>query len=194
MRITKAEFIQGGLDASAWPDESVPEIAFIGRSNVGKSSLINHLVNRKHLARTSATPGKTQMINFYNINNLFYLVDLPGYGFTRVPESVNRTWRSAIDHYLKNRTSLKVLCHLIDIRHPGLKLDIQVSQWLRLIGIPVITVHTKSDKLSTAKAVQNINSSMAHLGLSETDPMISYSILSPDARDKMWRVINKNLD
>ncbi len=130
------------------PEPVLPEIAFAGRSNVGKSSLINCLVQRKKLVRTSSTPGRTQSINFFLINKSLYFVDLPGYGYAKVPKSVQARWRPLVEGYLKNRNTLKAVVHIIDCRHLPTPEDLQLRNWLILHHIPVITVLTKADKLS----------------------------------------------
>jgi len=146
--IKDARFVHSAYSPKDLPKPELPEIAFAGRSNVGKSSLINCLLLRKKLVKTSSTPGRTQSINFFLINNSFYFVDLPGYGYAKVSKAVQARWRPLVESYLKNRGTLRAVVHIIDSRHPPTPEDIQLQDWLRIHSIPVITVLTKIDKLS----------------------------------------------
>jgi GTP-binding protein len=148
MTIHSAEFIVSSTDPSKCPEPDRKEFAFIGRSNVGKSSLINLLVNRKNLAKTSSTPGKTQTINHFLINAKWYLVDLPGYGYASVTRSKHRSWGSMIETYLKKRTNLTTTFVLLDPRHEPQKIDQEFVQWMGEQGLPFSLVFTKADKLS----------------------------------------------
>jgi len=151
VKIISAEFIKSAIQRSDYPQESLPEVAFAGRSNVGKSSLINTLLNRKNLARTSSSPGRTQMLNFFRINNQIYFVDLPGYGFAKVPLRVRSQWKPMVEDYLKNRKTLKLIIILLDIRRsPGAD-DASLIRWLEAFSIPFLVVLTKSDKISKSK-------------------------------------------
>ena len=151
MKITSAEFVKSAIKKSDCPKESLPEVAFAGRSNVGKSSLINIVVNRKNLARTSSSPGRTQMLNFFRINDQIYFVDLPGYGFAKVPVGVRAKWKPMVDEYLKNRKTLKLIIILLDIRRAPNTEDASFIRWLETAGIPFLVVLTKSDKVSKNK-------------------------------------------
>jgi GTP-binding protein len=154
MKITSAEFITSVYPQGKYPAANYPEVAFAGRSNVGKSSLINTMVNRKGLARTSASPGKTQSINFYLINQAFYLVDLPGYGYARVPRQVQRQWSPLIEEYCRTRKKLRIVIVILDARIPPTPLDRALIQWLADLSLPTLIVMTKIDKLSKNKSVQ----------------------------------------
>lgn len=157
MEITKAQFLLGATSLEECPPPDFPEVAFIGRSNVGKSSLINSLVGRKNLARTSNTPGKTREINFYLINNdLMYLADLPGYGFAKVSRKDRTLWGAASEHYLLNRPNLRLVVQLIDHRHEPTALDEEIMIWLAENGITFANVLTKADKLSRSRQQQNL--------------------------------------
>ena len=148
---------------STLPDNTLPEIAFAGKSNVGKSSLINAVMNRKSLARTSAQPGKTQTINFYNINDAFYLVDLPGYGYAKANEAVKAQWGKMIERYLRSSKKLKAVFLLIDIRHEPSANDKQMYQWILYQGYHPIIIATKMDKLNRSqipKAVKRTDDSV----------------------------------
>ncbi len=151
MKITSAEFIKSALKKSDCPKESLPEVAFAGRSNVGKSSLINTVLNRKNLARTSSSPGRTQMLNFFRINDQIYFVDLPGYGFAKVPVGVRAQWKPMVEDYLKNRKTLKLIILLLDIRRAPNSDDASFIRWLEKFSIPFLVVLTKSDKVSKNK-------------------------------------------
>ena len=151
MKVTSAEFITSAVKRSGYPEELLPEVAFAGKSNVGKSSLINTLVNRKNLVRTSSSPGRTQMLNFFRINNQLNFVDFPGYGFAKVPLKVRAQWKPMVETYLKYRTTLKLVIILIDIRRiPGSD-DSSLIRWLEKFDIPFLIVLTKTDKLSQNK-------------------------------------------
>jgi GTP-binding protein len=152
MKIRSAEFITSVFPQGKYPAGNYPEVAFAGRSNVGKSSLINTLVNRKGLARTSASPGKTQSINFYLINQEIYLVDLPGYGYAEVPNQIRRQWSPLIEEYCSTRKKLSGVIVILDARIPPTPLDHTLIQWLADLSLPTIVVMTKVDKLSKNKA------------------------------------------
>ncbi len=152
MNIESSQFILSVARLEQLPKDNLPEVAFAGRSNVGKSSLINCLLGRKKLALTSATPGKTRLLNYYLINRKFYLVDLPGYGFARVPLSVKEEWGELIEGYLGARDTLKGVIVITDARHDMSPLDIQMIEWLSDIGVPIAVIATKVDKLSKNKA------------------------------------------
>ncbi|MFQ5465001.1 MAG: ribosome biogenesis GTP-binding protein YihA/YsxC [Thermodesulfobacteriota bacterium] len=151
MKITSAEFSVCAVTTAQFPTDGLPEIALIGRSNVGKSSLINTLVNRKKLAKTSSTPGKTRTINFYLINRSFYLVDLPGFGYARVPMTVKRSWERMMERYMESREALAGAIVILDPRRDAGDMEGFVYDWVETLGIPVVTVFTKADKLSRNK-------------------------------------------
>lgn len=146
--IKQAEFIGSFVSFDQLPEDNLPEIALVGRSNVGKSSLINKVLNRKKLAKSSSTPGKTRTINYYLINGEWYFVDLPGYGFAKVSKAEKAKWAKMIETYLTKRESLKGVIHLIDMRHPPTDNDIMMKDWLMNVELPVLVVATKADKIS----------------------------------------------
>ncbi|HEY0430536.1 MAG TPA: ribosome biogenesis GTP-binding protein YihA/YsxC, partial [Pyrinomonadaceae bacterium] len=148
MKITSAEFLKSSFDEGGWPPGAIPEIAFMGRSNVGKSSLINSLLAVRGLARTSSTPGRTQSLNFFLINERFRFVDLPGFGYARVPKAIKSSWGEMVTSYLAKRQQLVLSIHIVDSRHEPTKLDLQLHDWLELQAKPRLIVATKSDKLS----------------------------------------------
>ena len=151
MKVTTAEFITSAVKRSGYPEELLPEVAFAGKSNVGKSSLINTLVNRKNLVRTSSSPGRTQMLNFFRINNQVNFVDFPGYGFAKVPLKVRAQWKPMVESYLKHRTTLQLVIILLDIRRVPSSDDASLIRWLESFNIPFLIVLTKTDKLSQNK-------------------------------------------
>jgi GTP-binding protein len=165
--IQSAEFVKSAVKPEHYPPEGLSEVAFAGRSNVGKSSLINCLVQRKKLVRTSSTPGLTQMINFFVINGAFHLVDLPGYGFARVPEKVRAQWRPMVETYLTRRKSLRGVVQILDSRHSPTPDDRNLWQWLQSRKIPALPVLTKIDKLKRSQWNGQLSQAAAVLGIPE---------------------------
>lgn len=151
MKIASAEFVLGAVNLRQLPKDGSKEIAFLGRSNVGKSSFINKLCNRKNLARSSADPGKTREMNYYLVNGEFYFVDLPGYGYARLPEQIRSSWGKLIEQYLKTRTQLALVLQLVDARHEPTELDMMMVGWLDYYEIPFLVALTKADKLPASK-------------------------------------------
>ena len=173
------------------PDNSLPEIAFAGKSNVGKSSLINALMNRKSLARTSSQPGKTQTINFYNINQAMYLVDLPGYGYAKVAQSEKEKWGKMIENYLHKSRQLKAVFLLIDIRHtPGAN-DKTMYDWIVYQGYRPIIIATKLDKLKRSQVQKALKEVRAGLGLVPGDTVIPFSAQTKQGRDEIWALMDE---
>ncbi len=168
---------------SKLPNNSLPEIAFAGKSNVGKSSLINALMNRKSLARTSQSPGKTQTINFYNVNKEFYLVDLPGYGYAQVSQSVREQWGKMIERYLKNSPQLKRVFLLIDIRHEPSGNDVMMYDWVVANGFEPVIVCTKADKISKGATAKNLKIIREKLKCRPGTVMIPFSALNKSGRE-----------
>lgn len=154
--IKSAEFVKSSKEVGECPDRMIPEYAFIGRSNVGKSSLINHLTNRNKLAKTSSTPGKTQLINHFLINDEWFLVDLPGYGWAQTSKTNKAAWKQMIEEYLIQRPNLASVFVLVDVRHEPQKIDVEFIQWLGEEGIPFSIVFTKSDKLGKNVVKSNV--------------------------------------
>jgi len=192
MIIKSAEFIKSAVKPSQYPAEELPEIAFVGRSNVGKSSLINTLVNRKRLVKTSSTPGRTQLINFFNINKSFTFVDLPGYGYAKVPESVKKTWGPMVESYLSKRKTLKGAVLIMDIRRsPGLQ-ELNFIDWLNYFFIPSIFILTKTDKLSKTKQIKQHNLIAKILSV-DSKNLILFSTKSRLGKDDVWDAISGNL-
>lgn len=193
MIIKSAEFVTSAVKPSQYPPPELPEIAFVGRSNVGKSSLINTLVNRKRLVKTSSTPGRTQLINFFNINGSFSFVDLPGYGYAKVPVRVKKNWALMIETYLSKRETLKGVVLILDIRRiPGQK-EKDLIDWLIYFNIPKILVLTKADKLSKTKG-KNQHHLIAKTLLVNKDDILLFSAKSRMGKDQVWEGIERLIE
>ena len=190
MRIT-ATFEKSAFKEPDWPRDNRPEIAFLGRSNVGKSSLMNSLLGVRGLARTSGTPGRTQALNFFLINEKFRFVDLPGYGYARAPKDVKEQWNAAATDYLAQREQLVLSIHLIDARHEPTASDLQLEEWLKHHEKPHVIVATKSDKLSNNELTRSLRRAKEILGTSE---IMTYSSVTGRGRDDIWRAINNALN
>ncbi len=192
MKIKSAEFIKSAVKPSQYPPADFPEIAFSGRSNVGKSSLINTLLNRKRLVKTSSTPGRTQLINFFSINTEFSFVDLPGYGYAKVPESVRKEWGPMITSYLSMRKSLKGVVLIMDIRRiPGI-VEMNFIDWLSDLNIPQIIILTKADKLSNMKQKKQLIAIAQTLCVDKND-LIMFSTKTGQGKDNIWNAVKKLL-
>ncbi len=193
MIIRSAEFIKSAVKPSQYPPATLPEIAFAGRSNVGKSSLINTIVNRKRLVKTSTTPGRTQLINFFQINESVYFVDLPGYGYAKVPISVKKKWRPMIETYLSTRKTLKGVVLIIDIRRiPGTD-EQRLIDWLNYYNLSTLLVLTKTDKLSKTNQKKQRRSIAAALGVNEKD-LLLFSAKSGSGKKDLWAEIEQQID
>lgn len=188
MIIKSAEFVKSAVKPEHYPAEVLPEIAFTGRSNVGKSSLINTLVNRKRLVKTSATPGRTQLINFFLINKTFSFVDLPGFGYAKVPDSVRRKWGPMIETYLSTRKTLKGVVLIMDVRRiPGIQ-ELNFIEWLYYYNIPSMLILTKADKLSKTKQLKQQVTIAKALSV-DKDDLILFSAKSRLGKDAVWDAI-----
>lgn len=179
---------------SKLPDNNRPEIAFAGKSNVGKSSLINNMVCRKALARTSSEPGKTQTINYYNVNDAVYLVDLPGYGYAKVSKETQEKWGRMIENYLHTSKQLKAVILLIDIRHEPGDNDVMMYDWIVANGYRPIVVATKSDKLKRSQLDKAFKIVKTKLGLKADDIAIKFSANTGDGREQLWQIIENYID
>ena len=191
--IKSAEFVTSAVKKAQYPPEVLPEIAFAGRSNVGKSSLINTLVNRKRLVKTSSTPGRTQLINFFNINNNLTFVDLPGYGYAKVPAAVRKKWGPMIETYLSSRNTLKGVVIILDIRRHPREEEQNLIHWLAHYSIASILVLTKTDKLSRTKVAQQHNAIIRALAM-EKEEAILFSAKTRRGRDAIWNAILDRVD
>ena len=186
MKVIKAEFLKSAFTEQDWPTDDKPEIAFLGRSNVGKSSLINSLLGVNGLARTSSTPGRTQSLNFFDVNDRFRFVDLPGYGFARVPKNIKTSWGNMATAYLAKRRQLVLSIHIVDSRHEPTKQDLQLHDWLKHSNKPRLIVATKSDKLSNNELRKNLERIARAL---DDDSIVVYSAKTGRGRDALWRAI-----
>lgn len=191
MKITSVEFVTSAVNDVGWPPGELPEVALCGRSNVGKSSLLNRLVNRRGLARTGSTPGRTQTINFFLVNGNFHLVDLPGYGYAKVPLQVRATWGKMIEGYLSDRKNLRGVIMLVDIRHNPTEGDLQLHHWLRYYGIPVAVVATKADKLSRSRGLQQVAKIRSGLSLAPGEPVVMFSAMQGQGREEVLSIIEQ---
>ncbi|MBQ5952293.1 MAG: YihA family ribosome biogenesis GTP-binding protein [Lachnospiraceae bacterium] len=174
---------------SVLPRNALPEFAFCGRSNVGKSSLINALLNRRNLARTSGQPGKTQTINYYNINEQLYFVDLPGYGYARVSQAVRESWGKMIEKYLKTSKVLRAALVLVDARHEPSANDVLMYEWLLSREIPILVVATKADKLSRNELAKSLAVIRKKLDLPKETPLLPFSSETKAGRDELWSAL-----
>lgn len=191
MKISNADFVASAVKAADYPAGGLPEVALAGRSNVGKSSLLNKLVNRKKLARTSNTPGRTRLINFFLINGSFRLVDLPGYGYAKVSAGEREGWRKMVEEYLEGRIDLKGVVLLIDSRHPPTALDKQMYDWLKHWMIPTAVVATKADKLSRSRLFQSLKVIRETLTLDDKIHLIPFSAKSGQGREELLKIIGE---
>lgn len=190
MKITSAEFIKSAFAEEHWTTDGLPEIAFLGRSNVGKSSLINSLLQRKGLARTSNTPGRTQSINFFLINESFYFVDLPGYGYARVSKAMRKDWGKMAEDYLLKRRELVLFIQLVDSRHKPSELDRDLNEWLTYHQKNTLVVATKADKLSNNKLKKSMLEIETVLPESK---IVTFSAETGKGRETVWSEIEKSL-
>jgi len=186
MKIISAEFVKSAFERAHWTTDGLPEISFLGRSNVGKSSLLNSLLNRKALARTSNTPGRTQSINFFLVNGRLYFADLPGYGYAKVSKTMRADWGKMAEQYLAEREELVLSIHLVDSRHMPTELDRQLHEWLKVNQKEQIIVATKADKLSNnelAKSIKTIENTLPGVRV------IAFSSQTGKGRDAVWSEI-----
>ena len=180
------------FDLKQLPAPDIPEIAFAGRSNVGKSSLLNRLLKRKNLVKTSAKPGKTQSLNFFLLDNSIYLVDLPGYGYARVSKKMQAAWQDLITRYLESRENLKCVVVIVDLRHELKIVDLQLVDWLRSIGVPFLLVYTKADKLSANQRSKNAAALDAGFGVSKSERLM-FSAKTGLGRDNLLQALDSFL-
>lgn len=194
LNIKKAEFLGVFVDTKHLPEGELPEIAIVGRSNVGKSSLINKLTNRKHLAKSSSTPGKTRTINYYLINEQFHLVDLPGYGYARVSKVEKRKWNQMMENYLAKRKQLKGVIQLVDIRHAPSENDILMKEWLSHHGIPILVVANKLDKISRGAKAKQFAVIQKSLDMQADKLPLGFSAQSGEGVDELKAALEEILD
>ncbi len=190
MEVKKSSLAAVGVTFAQYPSDNKPEIAFVGKSNVGKSTLINAILNRKALARTSSQPGKTRTINFYNVNDKIYVVDLPGYGYAKASKTEIQKWGVMVESYLQKRESLSGIILLIDIRHEPGKNDIMMYDWLKHYHYPMIIVATKADKLNRSQIPKHLSMIRKTLALSEQDKLIAFSSTAKTGVTELWEQID----
>lgn len=195
MKISSVDFVTSAVRRSQYPTDNKPEFLLVGRSNVGKSSFINTLINRKNLARTSSIPGKTQTLNFYLINKEFYLVDVPGYGFAKVSKKLKNKFGMIIEDYLKMRENLKEVFMLVDFRHKPTEDDVLMYNYLKYYNIPVTIIATKSDKVSRNSYDKNTKIIKDTLNMVDEDNIILFSVVNKtgkkEVRDRILEIIDR---
>ena len=192
MKIRSSEITMSAVNKSQYPTDGIPEIAMVGRSNVGKSSSINTLLNRRNFARVSQTPGKTRTINFYLINKEFFFVDLPGYGYAKISKSEKEKWGAIMERYLKDRKELCAIFLLVDIRHEPSKDDVMIYEWIKYFGYDCVVIATKADKISKGQYQKHISIIRKKLNLEKDEKVIPLSSLKKTGVEDVWNeIINK---
>lgn len=189
MKVNSAEIIISAVKPEQYPVEALPEFALAGRSNVGKSSFINKMLNRKNLARTSSKPGKTQTLNFYLINEIMHFVDVPGYGYAKVSKKERKAWGKMIEIYLKDREQLKAVVQIVDLRHPPSKDDVMMYNFLKHFEIPCIIIATKADKIPKSKWQKHLKVAKETLELDPNDHIILFSSETGQGKDQAWALL-----
>ncbi|MUK86952.1 YihA family ribosome biogenesis GTP-binding protein [Ornithinibacillus sp. L9] len=193
MKVTNAEIVISAVSQKQYPNDQLPEIALAGRSNVGKSSFINKLINRKNLARTSSKPGKTQTLNFYRINDAFYFVDVPGYGYAKVSKKEREKWGVMMEEYFQTRETLKAVFLITDIRHEPTRDDIQMYEFLKHFDLPVVVVATKLDKIPKGKRTKHLKRTIQTLQVEQDDIVLPFSAETGEGKDEAWGILKKYL-
>lgn len=189
MKINKAEIFTSGVRTEHYPDDQFPEIALAGRSNVGKSSFINRMIQRKNLVRTSGKPGKTQTLNFYTINDAFYFVDVPGYGYAKVSKAERDKWGRMMEEYFQSRETLRVVVLITDIRHKPTKDDLQMYDYLKFFDLPVLIIATKVDKVPKNKRASHLKQSKEYFDLDPDDNIVPFSSETGEGKDMAWGIL-----
>src|SRR5690625_1299541 len=192
MKVTNAEIIISAVSQKQYPQDQLPEIALAGRSNVGKSSFINKIIQRKNLVRTSSKPGKTQTINFYKINEAFYFVDVPGYGYAKVSKTEREKWGGMMEEYFRSRDTLKAVVLITDIRHEPTKDDVQMYEFLKYLELPVVIIATKVDKIPKGKKAKHLKQTIQTLQVDSSDTVIPFSAETGEGKDEAWGVLRKH--
>jgi GTP-binding protein len=191
MKITSAEIVISAVKPEQYPNNNLPEFALAGRSNVGKSSFINKMINRKNLARTSSKPGKTQTLNFFLINESFYFVDVPGYGFAKVSKKEREAWGKMIETYLTTREQLRAVVLIVDLRHAPTKDDVMMYEFLKHYEIPTVIIATKADKIPRGKWQKHVKVVRETLNVVEGDPIIIFSSETGQGKDEAWAALQQ---
>jgi GTP-binding protein len=186
MKVKTAEFVLGAASTKQLPGDGLPEIAFAGRSNVGKSSLMNKLLGRKNLARTSGKPGKTRELNIYSINEKLLFVDLPGYGFAKVPKAMKEKWGKLVESYVEGREELAGVVHLVDARHVPTAQDVQMQEWLRHLGVRTLIAATKADKIPKGKRDATLRMIRNTLEVPDETPVEFFSAMTGEGLRPVW--------
>ncbi len=194
MKVTSSDIVISAVKPEQYPSSPIPEFALAGRSNVGKSSFINKMINRKNLARTSSKPGKTQTLNFYIINDALHFVDVPGYGYAKVAKTERAAWARMIETYFKNREQLRAAIQIVDLRHPPTKDDISMYEFLKHHELPVIVIATKADKIPKGKWQKHLKVTRETLGLSKEDELLHFSSETGEGKDQVWGVLKKYME
>lgn len=193
MMIRSAEYIASAVNPSQYPAGDCPEIALVGRSNVGKSSLINRVINRRNLARTGNTPGKTQTLNFYRINDAWYFVDLPGYGYANVSKDTRSGWGKMMETYLGQRENLRAALQIVDIRHEPSKEDGEMHEWLRHFQVPTLVVATKADKISRGQWPKHLAQIAKAFSLSDWHLILPFSAQTGQGAEELKNELDQIL-
>ncbi|HLR73063.1 MAG TPA: ribosome biogenesis GTP-binding protein YihA/YsxC [Pseudogracilibacillus sp.] len=193
MKVNKAEIEISAVSQAQYPTSNLPEIALAGRSNVGKSSFINKMINRKSLVRTSAKPGKTQTLNFYSINDAFYFVDVPGYGYAKVSKKEREKWGQMMEEYFETRDVLKLVVLIVDSRHDPTKDDLQMAEYLDYLELPLLVIATKLDKVPRSKRHKQLKATKAQFARYENVTIIPFSAETGENKEIIWREIEKYL-
>lgn len=194
MKITKSDLHAIAVEPKQYPKDELPEIAFAGRSNVGKSSFINSMINRKNLARTSGKPGKTRTINFYIINDRFRFVDLPGYGYAQVSKEERKKWGEIIEKFLVTRENLREVILIVDIRHEPTEQDLMMYDWIKSFGYAGIVIATKADKISKGNYQKQVKIVKNKLGIKDSNLIIPYSSEKNINKDEVWSIFKQIVD
>lgn len=190
MNIRKAYYVKSAVYPEDFPKDDMPQIVLVGKSNVGKSSFINCIANNRKLAHTSGQPGKTRTVNFYNINDSFYIVDLPGYGYAKVSKKEQLKWGDMIDNFLYGNANIAAILHILDIRHSPTFLDRQMGEWLQYYNLPVIGITTKADKIGKTRWKPQIALIRKELGWSQFIPMIPFSATTSQGKDEVLELMD----
>lgn len=191
MKVTSSDIVISAVKPEQYPSDPIPEFALAGRSNVGKSSFINKMINRKNLARTSSKPGKTQTLNFYIINDELHFVDVPGYGYAKVAKTERAAWGRMIETYFTSREQLCAAILIVDLRHPPTKDDIAMYEFLKHHKLPVIVIATKADKIPKGKWQKHLKITRETLGLAKEDELLLFSSETGEGKDQVWGVLKK---
>ncbi|GAK48741.1 GTP-binding protein YsxC [Secundilactobacillus oryzae JCM 18671] len=189
MEVNNVELVMSAVSPTQYPTTGYPEIAFVGRSNVGKSSMTNVLINRKSYARTSSQPGKTQTLNFYQVEDQLYFVDVPGYGYAKVSKQEREKWGEMIETYLTQRETLRGVVSLVDARHEPTQDDVQMYQWLSYYDIPILILATKADKIVRGKWNKQESIIKKKLGFNKKDSFVMFSAQTKMGKDEIWKWI-----